>query len=106
MSRPPWRYAAVADRLLFDAKPPPAAVLPGGNGLTFDWSVLSGLDLPIPFMLSGGLTVANVAEAMHVPGHAGVDVSSGVETAPGRKDAGLIEAFVAAARGGSENANG
>lgn len=96
------RYGAVADRLLFDAKPPPDAVLPGGNGLAFDWTILAGLDLPIPFMLSGGLTAGTVAEAIRVTGAPGVDVSSGVETAPGVKDAERIAAFVAAARGGAQ----
>ncbi len=91
-------FAGVADRLLFDAKPPPGAVLPGGNGRPFDWTLLSGLDLPIPFMLSGGLTVATGAEALRITAAPGVDVSSGVETAPGVKDEALIAAFVAAAR--------
>ncbi len=93
-------YAPVADRLLFDAKPPPdAGALPGGNGHAFDWTILSGLDLPIPFMLSGGLTPATVAAALRVTGAPGVDVSSGVEVAPGVKDRAMIAAFVAAARG-------
>lgn len=91
-------FGGVADRLLLDAKPPPGAALPGGNGQAFDWTVLGGLDLPIPLMLSGGLTAATVADAVRISGASGVDVSSGVETAPGRKDAGLIAAFVAAAR--------
>ncbi len=91
------RYGGVAERLLLDAKPPADATLPGGNGRTFDWTVLTGLDLPIPFMLSGGLTAANVTDALCVPGCVGVDVSSGVETAPGVKDGGLIAAFVSAA---------
>lgn len=94
-------YGRIADRLLFDAKPPPGAALPGGNGVAFDWTVLAGLDLPIPFMLSGGLTPDTVAEAIRITQAPGVDVSSGVETAPGVKDEALIAAFVAAARGGA-----
>ena len=75
-------FAAVADRLLFDAKPPKDAAHPGGNGLAFDWSLLTGLDLSIPSMVSGGLDPANVAEALRRTKAQGVDVSSGVETAP------------------------
>ena len=92
-------YAPLCERLLFDAKPPEGAVLPGGNGLPFDWTLLAGYDPGVPWMLSGGLSPANVAEAVRRTGAPGVDVSSGVETAPGVKDAGLIRAFVAAARG-------
>ena len=92
-------FAAVADRLLFDAKPPKDAAHPGGNGLAFDWSLLTGLDLSIPSMVSGGLDPANVAEALRRTGAAGVDVSSGVETAPGQKDPAKITAFVRAAKG-------
>lgn len=95
------RYGRIADRLLFDAKPPAGAALPGGNGVAFDWTVLAGLDLPIPFMLSGGLTPDTVAEAIRITRAPGVDVSSGVEAAPGVKDEALIAAFVAAARGGA-----
>jgi phosphoribosylanthranilate isomerase len=91
-------YAPVADRLLFDAKPPKNAVLPGGNGLPFDWRLLAGLDAGFPAMLSGGLDPANVAEAIRLTGIGGVDVSSGVESAPGIKDPERIAAFVAAAR--------
>lgn len=89
----------VADRLLVDAKPPadPAA-LPGGNGLTFDWRLVAGLDPGRPMMLSGGLTADNVGAAIALTGLGGVDVSSGVESAPGVKDIGRIAAFVAAAR--------
>ncbi len=88
-----------ADRLLLDAKPPadPAA-LPGGNGLTFDWRLIKNIDLPLPFMLSGGLTPDNVAEAIALTGVKGVDVSSGVESAPGVKDPERIAAFIAHAR--------
>lgn len=94
------RYGSIADCLLFDAKPPLGAALPGGNGVAFDWTVLAGLDLPIPFMLSGGLTPDTVADAIRITRAPGVDVSSGVESAPGVKDEALIAAFVAAARGG------
>jgi phosphoribosylanthranilate isomerase len=92
-------YEAVVDRLLFDAKPPKDAAHPGGNGLAFDWSLLTGLDLSIPSMVSGGLDPANVAEALRRTQAQGVDVSSGVETAPGQKDAAKITAFVRAAKG-------
>ena len=93
-------YAAVADRLLLDAKPPPGAAHPGGNGLAFDWQLLVGLDPGRPFMLSGGLTPETVAEAIRVTGAPAVDVSSGVERAPGIKDPDRIAAFVAAAKRG------
>jgi phosphoribosylanthranilate isomerase len=91
-------YTAVADRLLLDAKAPKGAVLPGGNGAPFDWTILSGFRSQLPYLLSGGLTPANVAEALSATGAPGVDVSSGVETAPGKKDADLIRAFVRNAR--------
>jgi phosphoribosylanthranilate isomerase len=94
-------YAAVADQLLVDAKPAPGAALPGGNGVAFDWRLISGRRWPVPWMLAGGLTPANVAEAVRLTGARQVDVSSGVEAAPGVKDADLIRAFVAAASGGS-----
>ena len=93
-------YAA-ADRLLLDAKPPRGAALPGGNGLAFDWSLLAGTALPRGWMLSGGLRPGTVAEALARTGATAVDVSSGVETAPGVKDPGLIAAFVAAVRAGA-----
>jgi phosphoribosylanthranilate isomerase len=92
-------YATVADRLLLDAKAPKGAVLPGGNGATFDWTIVAGFRPPMTYLLSGGLTPANVAEAIRVTGAPGVDVSSGVEAAPGRKDAELIARFVRNARG-------
>lgn len=92
-------YMAVADRLLLDAKAPKEATRPGGNGAPFDWTLLAGFDPDIPYMLSGGLTPGNVAEAVAVTGASGVDVSSGVESAPGRKEASLIRAFIANARG-------
>jgi phosphoribosylanthranilate isomerase len=91
-------YAEVADRLLFDAKAPKDARLPGGNGIAFDWRLLAGLDLHRPYLLSGGLDAGNVAQAIAITGAEGVDVSSGVESAPGIKDIGKIVAFVAAAR--------
>lgn len=92
-------FAAVADRLLLDAKPPKGAVLPGGNGVTFDWSLLDALDPALSYMLSGGLDAANVAEAVRRTRAHGVDVSSGVESAPGIKDPDRIRAFIAALRG-------
>ncbi|OYZ90771.1 MAG: N-(5'-phosphoribosyl)anthranilate isomerase [Rhizobiales bacterium 17-65-6] len=91
-------YAAVSDRLLFDAKPQPGAVLPGGNGIVFDWSLLRGLDPGRPVMLSGGLDPTNVAQAIASVPLDGVDVSSGVESAPGVKAPEKIAAFVEAAR--------
>ncbi|MDB5631008.1 MAG: phosphoribosylanthranilate isomerase [Tardiphaga sp.] len=90
--------AAVADRILFDAKPPRDATRPGGLGAVFDWTLLADLDLHIPFMVSGGLDAGNVIQAMRVTGAGGVDVSSGIETAPGVKDPGMIQAFIRAAR--------
>lgn len=92
-------YFAVADRLLFDAKPPRGSDLPGGNAVSFDWSILAGYKCPLPWMLAGGLTAANVAEAIRISGARAVDVSSGVESAPGIKDAAKIAAFIKAAKG-------
>lgn len=92
-------YGKVADQLLVDAKAPKGAVLPGGNGLPFDWRLVAKKYWPCPWMLAGGLTPENVAEAIRLTGARQVDVSSGVETAPGVKDAALIRAFIAAARG-------
>ena len=92
-------YAGVADRILLDAKAPPGAALPGGNGRCFDWDILRGTELPPGTMLSGGLDAGNVAEALARTGLGAVDVSSGVETAPGAKDPEKIAAFVAAVRG-------
>jgi phosphoribosylanthranilate isomerase len=97
------RFAPVADRLLFDAKPPPpgtAGGLPGGNAASFDWSIMQGAAVPVPWLLAGGLTEANVIEAIAASGAPGVDVSSGVERARGVKDPARIAAFVAAARAG------
>ncbi len=91
-------YAQVADQLLVDAKPPKDAVLPGGNGLSFDWRLIAGRRWPVPWMLAGGLTPDTVGEAIALTGAAQVDVSSGVEAAPGVKDAALIAAFCAAAQ--------
>lgn len=86
-------YSRVADCILFDAKPPKGAELPGGNGVAFDWRLLADVDPAIPYMLSGGLNAANIAEALAIARPAGIDVSSGVESAPGAKDPRLIEAF-------------
>lgn len=91
------RYAEVADQLLVDAKPPRGGVLPGGNGLAFDWRLIANRRWPVPWMLAGGLTPENVAEAIALTGARQVDVSSGVESAPGVKDAALIRRFVAGA---------
>jgi phosphoribosylanthranilate isomerase len=95
-------YAAVCDRILFDARAPKSATRPGGLGATFDWHLLEKLDLELPFMVSGGLGVANVAEAVRITRAGGVDVSSGVERAPGVKDSDLIRDFVRAARATEE----
>jgi len=95
-------YAAVADHILFDARAPKYATRPGGLGATFDWHVLENLDLKIPFMVSGGLNAGNVAEALRVTRAGGVDVSSGVESAPGLKDPDMIRAFIRAARATEE----
>jgi phosphoribosylanthranilate isomerase len=91
-------YVAVADRILFDARPPKGATRPGGLGAVFDWEVLKSLDIKLPFMVSGGLHADNVAEAVRVTRAGGVDVSSGVERAPGVKDVEMIRAFIRAAR--------
>ena len=92
-------YAGGVDRILLDAKPPRTAnALPGGNGLAFDWRVLNGLDPKLSFMLSGGLTPDNVAEAIRLTRSQAVDVSTGVESGPGLKDPARIEAFIRAAR--------
>jgi phosphoribosylanthranilate isomerase len=91
-------YYGSADRLLFDAKPPKDAVAPGGNGLVFDWELLGGRRWPLPWMLSGGLTADNLGEAVRTTHATAVDVSSGVERAPGVKDPDKIMAFLARAR--------
>ncbi|MGD9836198.1 MAG: phosphoribosylanthranilate isomerase, partial [Afipia sp.] len=91
-------YAVVADRILFDARAPKDATRPGGLGVPFDWHLLENIRLTIPFMVGGGLNPGNVAEAIRVTRAGGVDVSSGVESAPGVKDPDLIRAFIRAAR--------
>ena len=88
------RYCETADRLLFDAKPPKGSKLPGGNAVAFDWRLLAGSEWPLPWLLSGGLHAGNVAEAVRLTGAAAVDVSSGVESAPGQKDPARIRAFL------------
>ena len=91
-------HAAVADRILFDARAPKEATRPGGLGAVFDWHVLEKLDLALPFMVSGGLNAGNVADAVRISRAGGVDVSSGVERAPGVKDPEMIRSFIRAAR--------
>jgi phosphoribosylanthranilate isomerase len=91
-------YESVADMILFDAKAPDGADRPGGHGRPFDWTILQRVALDRPFMLSGGLNAGNVADAIQVARPAAVDVSSGVEIAPGQKSIELIDAFVDAAR--------
>ena len=86
-------FIGIADGFLFDAKPPAGSELPGGNGLPFDWTVLSRLDPAVGYFLSGGLNAGNIGEALRLASPAGIDVSSGVESAPGVKDVGLIEGF-------------
>ena len=95
---PIYAYAKVADWLLFDARAPREATRPGGLGKPFDWNVLERINPGVPFMLSGGLDAANVAEALRITRANAVDVSSGVERAPGEKDPQKIRAFVVAAR--------
>ena len=92
------RYVGAADRVLLDAKPPKGATRPGGNAKAFDWRILAGAAIKTPWMLSGGLDPANVEEAIAITGAPGIDVSSGVESAPGVKDRGLITDFVRRAR--------
>lgn len=94
-------YEAVADQILVDAKPPRNATLPGGNGVSFDWRLIAGRSWRKPWMLAGGLNPDNVAEAIRLTGAPQVDVSSGVESAPGLKDPARIAGFVAAAQAGS-----
>lgn len=88
-----------ADALVLEAKPPPDATRPGGNAVSFDWSLLRGWRAPVPWVLAGGLTADNVAEAIRATGARAVDVSSGVERARGVKDPALIRRFIANARG-------
>ncbi|NMM45184.1 phosphoribosylanthranilate isomerase [Rhodospirillaceae bacterium KN72] len=92
------RYAKVCDRLLFDAKPPKDATRPGGNAEAFDWTVLEGRKFGVPWLLAGGLTPDNVKSAIRMTGAPGVDTSSGVESAPGKKDPAKIKAFLDAVR--------
>ncbi|SEQ49962.1 phosphoribosylanthranilate isomerase [Faunimonas pinastri] len=91
-------YAPFVERLLLDAKPPKDATRPGGNGAPFDWSLLDGFDPGVPWMLSGGLTPETVTEALSRTAASGIDVSSGVESAPGVKDLGRIRSFIGAVR--------
>ena len=93
-------YAMAADQLLIDAKPPKNADLPGGNGLSFDWRLIAGKSWPVPWMLAGGLTPDNAAEAVAMTGARQLDVSSGVEASVGVKDGELMTAFAKAANGG------
>ena len=95
-------YRGAADLILFDAKPAKDAVVPGGNGIVFDWQALAGVSGQVDWMLSGGLTPDTVAEAIRLTGATRVDVSSGVERAPGLKDPALIRAFLAAAKGAKQ----
>jgi phosphoribosylanthranilate isomerase len=87
------QYVGIADRFLFDAKPPKGSELPGGNGVSFDWQVLSELDASTDYMLSGGLNAGNIAEALRATSAQAIDISSGVESAPGVKDVSLIKDF-------------
>lgn len=91
-------FIGVADRFLFDAKPPKGSVLPGGNGVAFDWRILAGLDAGVDYMLSGGLNAANIGDALRLANPPAIDISSGVESAPGVKDPALIEQFFRAVR--------
>ncbi|EDM69823.1 N-(5'-phosphoribosyl)anthranilate isomerase [Roseobacter sp. AzwK-3b] len=96
-------YEKVADQILVDAKPPAGADRPGGNAMAFDWTLLSGRRWSKPWMLAGGLNPDNVADAVHQTGARQLDVSSGVERAPGEKDADLMRAFIDRARAASED---
>ena len=101
-ARTAGEFQGAADILLFDAKPPPGAGKPGGNGVAFDWTLLKAYEGETPFLIAGGLTPDTVAAPVKAQkaraAFLGVDVSSGVETAPGRKDAKLVKAFIAAAK--------
>ena len=88
-------YADAADQLLFDAKPPKGATRPGGNALVFDWELIRGADIPLPWMLAGGLNIDNLAEAVRISGAGAVDISSGVEDAPGVKNPQKIKDLLA-----------
>jgi phosphoribosylanthranilate isomerase len=91
-------YRGVADRLLFDARPPKGSQLPGGNGVSFDWRILADLEPGTDYLLSGGVNAVNVGQALRLAGPPGFDISSGVESAPGVKEPALIEAFYRAVR--------
>ena len=92
-------YAKVADQILVDAKPPKGADRPGGNAVNFDWGLIAGRRWPVPWMLAGGLTSANVAQAIRATGARQIDVASGIESSPGIKNATLMSEFAEAARG-------
>jgi phosphoribosylanthranilate isomerase len=91
-------YDGIANRFLFDAKPPKNSELPGGNGVTFDWTLLKGLSERVDYMLSGGLNKDNVGEALRIARPTGIDTSSGVESSPGVKDLDMMDEFFAAVR--------
>jgi phosphoribosylanthranilate isomerase len=91
-------FVGIADRVMFDAKPPKGSQLPGGNGVAFDWRILAGLDAGLDYMLSGGLNAANIGDALRSANPPAIDISSGVESAPGVKDPALIEQFFRAVR--------
>jgi len=95
-------YVSICERILFDARPPKAATRPGGLGTVFDWRLLENLDLRLPFLVSGGLTADNVAQAVRITRASGIDVSSGVERAPGIKDVEMIRTFIRIARASEE----
>ncbi|MBN8244902.1 phosphoribosylanthranilate isomerase [Nitratireductor aquimarinus] len=95
-------YRGIADRFLFDAKPPKGSDLPGGNGVSFDWELLAALDDGVDYMLSGGLNAANIGAALNAASPRAIDVSSGVERAPGEKDPDLIRNFFRAVRAARE----
>jgi len=97
------RYRGVADLILFDARPPKGSPLPGGNGAPFDWRALTGVKDEVAYILSGGLTPDNVAEAIRVTGAGTVDVSSGVEVRPGEKHPELIRRFLRAAKAAAQH---
>jgi phosphoribosylanthranilate isomerase len=96
-------YRSVADRFLFDAKPPAGSQLPGGNGVAFDWAILSAVGRDVDYMLSGGLDAGNVAEALSIANPPGIDLSSGLESAPGVKEPVLIAEFFRVIRMAGEN---
>ena len=102
----PHGFTGAVDRILYDAKTPEGAALPGGMGVRFDWTLLDGFRHPLPWLLSGGLDPANVAAAIRVTGALAVDVSSGVESAPGVKDMTKIGAFLAAVAGQASRERG